>query len=337
MPGLPAILAITFYLTGSLDSFRVLQVVFFFVSLYFFLVRIKDQFPASVLAAIAVIMALHPMMAKYFTAVMSDILFSSMLLWVAVVLYKPDSNSRAFLVIGLLLGLAVYLRESALPFMAALVVAYLAKAPQTYLKPVVLMGCAFLVLLSPWVVRNYVQTRRFIPLTTKSTNLFYLSSIPLTPELYNPLGRGYDYQKLRSAYAEHSPGPNPIGAGVRNYISRPQEQLVSGFLKTIALLNTPGVLGRPLRTAGRIAVIAVNGILCVFHIGILLLGLFLAFSKYAGLFPYLPYVIAVQYGQALFFWSEDRYLMPFYPFLVLIALTWYRCQWQARIVGAGVR
>jgi hypothetical protein len=329
MPGLPLILAITFGVSGSIDTFRAFQILFFFVSLYFFLVQLKDKVPALVPPATVLILTLHPLMAKHFTAIMSDLLFSSMLLWIAFTLAEPDPGPKHFLGAGILFGLAVYLRESAFAFMAAVALAYLVKGRHTYLGRVTIMGCAFLAVLSPWIVRNYTHTHEFIPLTTKSTSLFYQYSIPLTTELYSPLDDSYDYQKLRDLHSKNVPDSSPIKAGLTNYVTRPGEQLISAALKTIALFNKPGLLRRSLPTIATIGLLIVNIGLAILHVGVILFGVVLAFTRYARPFPYLPYLIAAQYLQALFFWSEPRYLMPFYPFLITIALTWYHDHWRS--------
>jgi hypothetical protein len=322
MPGLPLILATTYQLSGSLTFFRLLQALFFFAGLYFFLIRLRDKVPPLVPPLTVLILTFHPLMVKLFTGIMSEVLFCAALLWVGSCLSKPDPSTKHFLAAGLLFGLAVYLRESALVFMGAVGLTYLVK-DRSYFGRVALMGCIFLVVLSPWIVRNHVYTHEFIPLTTKSTSLFYHYSIPLTTELYSPLRDSYDYKKLRDVYSQNTAGSSAIKAAIKNYVTRPREQLVSTAIKTIALFNKPGLLHRPLSRPAKAALLLVNIGLVVFHVGVILFGVVLAFTKHALQFPYLPYLIAAQYLQALFFWSEPRYLMPLYPFLIIIALTWY--------------
>jgi hypothetical protein len=116
------------------------------------------------------------------------------------------------------------------------------------------MVCMFVLLLSPWVVRNYVRTGRVIPLTTKGTNLIYISSFPLTTEFYRPLTDNYDYANADKRYAPLEPGSSGIREAVRNYVSQPRAQLISTALKTIALLNKPAVLQRPLSPSVQIAI-----------------------------------------------------------------------------------
>ena len=275
-------------------------------------------------------MALHPLMAQLFTAIMSDILFTSLLLWIAFVLYRPDPSEWNFLCVGLLFGVAVYLRESAFVFLFALGLAYLVKDTRKYLRPVGVMVCMFVLLLSPWVVRNYVRTGRVIPLTTKGTNLIYISSFPLTTKFYRPLTDNYDYANADKRYAPLEPGSSGIREAVRNYVSQPRAQLISTALKTIALLNKPAVLQRPLSHPVQIALNAFNAMYFVFHMFVILAGVVLVFSRHGRAFPYLPYLIAAQYAQALLLWTEPRYLVPFYPFLIVLALTWYIDRYRAR-------
>ena len=79
---------------------------------------------------------------------------------------------------------------------------------------------------------------------------------------------------------------------------------------------------------------AVNVVFFAFHFGVILFGVILSFSPGNNPMIVLPYWIAAQYLQSLFFWSEHRYLMPFYPFLILIALSWYWNFWQQRQAGS---
>jgi hypothetical protein len=336
MPGLPLILAVFVGLFGTVDAFRLGESLFFFGTLYCFLMLFKNKVPALVLVATVVVMALHPLMAQLFTAIMSDILFASLVLWVAFVLYRPDPSEWNFLCAGLLFGAAVYVRESAFVFVWALGLAYLVKDARKYLRPVGVMIGVFLLLLSPWVVRNYVRTGRVIPLTSKGTNLIYISSLPLTTELYSPLTDTYDYTKLDKRHSALTPGPSPIREAVRNYIGQPRQQVISTALKTIALLNKPSVLQRQLSHTARLAMNAFNVMYFVFHIGVILAGVVLVFSRHASAFPYLPYLLAAQYAQALLLWSEPRYLLPFYPFFIVMSLSWYVDRYRARFADSRV-
>jgi len=268
------------------------------------------------------------MMVKLLIGIMTDILFSALLLSVACVLRNEIPDNKAFLCAGLLLGLAVYLRESTLVFTLAIGLAYLAKGGCLYLRQVTIMVSVFLVLLSPWVVRNYCATHRFILLTTKSTELFYYSSIPLTLDLYAPFtNSSYDYGKLREIYSAASSN-SPVRDGVRNYISRPRAQLISMLLKTIALLDKPPLTERPLPIKLAVARWLLDLALYGFHVTIILVGILLAFTR-ANRFPYLPYLLVTQYVQSLFFWSEPRYLVPFYALLIINSLLWYLRGWHA--------
>ena len=366
MPGLPVLLAASFSFFDSVRPFLVFQILFLFASLYFLLARIRDGFPALALAAVPILTALHPQTIKHSAAVMSDLLFGSILLWVVFALWKRVPGYREFLLAGIVFGIAVYVRESALPFMLLTGLAYVVRDWRKFFGPAAVMACAFVLLLSPWVIRNYLVSDRLIPLTTKSSELFYYYSIPLTTELYSPFGPGfqeggYDYGKLSETYwreiqtwhgnnAEQPPYDAPGGTslreeisdvwverpvppqafnkGLENYTSRPQQQLSSFVLKSIALLNKPPILAHLADTNLSSLLTATNIAFYAFHVGVILFGAVLSFSARHNPFVFLPYWIAAQYLQSLFFWSEHRYLMPFYPLLILIALTWYCKQWK---------
>jgi hypothetical protein len=155
-----------------------------------------------------------------------------------------------------------------------------------------------------------------------------LSSFPLSTEHYRPFGGGYDYEAL---YADRrtTASLDPIREGLKNYVSRPKEQVASAILKTVALFDVQAILRRPLSGWVGIGSAVVNAILSIFQIGVILLGVLLVFRMHSNPFPYLPHLITVQYLQALFLWSEPRYLMPFYAFLVPITLAWYANRWKS--------
>jgi hypothetical protein len=370
MPGLPLLLAVTFKTFGSVRPLLVVQVLFLFVSLYFFLLRVRDGFPAAAVIATPIVIALHPSTIKHSSGVMTDLFFGSMLLWAAVLLWKKQPTTRDFCAVGAVFGLAAYLRESALPLMLMTALAYLVKDRRTYLRRVTLMVCVCTAMLSPWAIRNQRLMNDFIPLTTKTSDLFYYYSIPLTRAVYDPLGAGfqesgYDYNKLYEIYdhevrrweiesgrsgRSQRTGPrepakalkevynswadrplpdSPIRKGLWNYYSRPTEQLPSLLLKTAAFFNKPAVLAHLAGTSFSALLVVGNILFYAFHIGIILLGVALSFSAKDNPFVFLPYWIVAMYIQALLFWSEERYLMPLYPFLVLIALSWYSRRWQA--------
>ena len=361
MPGLPLLVALTFETFGSVRPLLVFQVLFLFVSLYFFLLRVRDGFPAVAVMATPIVIALHPSTIKHASGVMTDLFFGSSLLWAAFLLWKKQPTARDFCAVGAVFGLAVYLRESALPLMMMTGLAYLIKDRRIYFTRVALMICVATAMLSPWAIRNQRLTHELVPLTTKSSDLFYYYSIPLTREVYNPLGAGfqesgYDYEKsyriydqevqrwargarrgpakaLKEVYNSWADRPlpdSPIREGLWNYYSRPTEQLSSLLLKTAAFFNKPAVLADLAGTSFSAMLVAGNILFYAFHISIILLGVALSFRAKDNPFVFLPYWIVAMYIQALLFWSEERYLMPFYPFLVLIALSWYSRRWAER-------
>jgi hypothetical protein len=350
MPGLPLLLAVLFRAFNSLRAFLVLQVVLFFLCLYFFLVRIKTTFATPVLVLTLLTLTFHPLMFRLFNAVMSETLFASLWLWIAFILWKDDPTQKDFVYTGLLFGVASYVREAAFAFVIAVAVAYLIYNRSKYSRRVLYMMCAFLLVLAPWSVRNYLTTHRLIPLTTKSTELFYYYSIPLTSEIYVPFGQkeGYDWQALAKAYDisgkwafDNRPNmagyePN-IKDALWNYVSRPKEQFVSMLLKTLALFNKPSFAGRDFDGLAYAFLTIFNVGFYLFHVGVVLFGIFLSFRRRVFGFVYLPYVIIAQYLMALFLWSESRYLMPFYPFLIVLALQWYWEHAPAWVKDALVR
>ena len=101
------------------------------------------------------------------------------------------------------------------------------------------------------------------------------------------------------------------------------------LLKTAAFFNKPAVLAHLAGTSFSALLVVGNIVFYAFHISVILFGVALSFRPRDNPFVFLPYWIVAMYIQALLLWSEERYLMPFYPFLVLIALSWYSRRWQA--------
>ena len=97
-------------------------------------------------------------------------------------------------------------------------------------------------------------------------------------------------------------------------------------------LQQTASLGPPCLDPIRGLLIACNIVFYAFHIGCTLPGIVLAFTMRHNPLAFLPYWIVAQYAQSLLFWHEQRFLMPIYPLLILLAATWY---WSRRCVRRG--
>jgi 4-amino-4-deoxy-L-arabinose transferase-like glycosyltransferase len=125
----------------------------------------------------AAILAIYPPYILMNSALLTETMFTLFALWFFIRLLRAVESHqwRDFVIAGLVLGLATYAR----PTIALLPIAvgvYLwfrrdYRFKKAFLVGTVLVAMLFAVL-SPWIIRNYVDFHRFIPLTKASGNPF---------------------------------------------------------------------------------------------------------------------------------------------------------------------
>ena len=89
------------------------------------------------------------------------------LLWLQTIRLKDSRATLDWLLWGLLWGAAGLVSPALLgplPFLAIWLIVQRRKAGQAWLLPGLLAACAFLLLITPWTVRNYRAFHRFVPL-----------------------------------------------------------------------------------------------------------------------------------------------------------------------------
>ncbi len=135
----------------------------------------------------AFITAIYPPFLSYSASLMTENLFTILVaaFTLSVLILRERTNSiLAWIVSGVLVGLAVLTRSNILPFMAvSLALLYAFAEPEIrrtiFAKAFLLIACAGLII-SPWTLRNYRVHHAFVPLSTNSGHIFWLSFNPLT-------------------------------------------------------------------------------------------------------------------------------------------------------------
>ncbi|MBL0388990.1 glycosyltransferase family 39 protein [Tumebacillus sp. ITR2] len=123
------------------------------------------------------VLAVYPPYILANCALLTETMFTLFALWFFIRLFRAVESKqwRDFVIAGLLLGLATYARPTIalLPIAVGLYLWFRRdfRFKQAFLVGTVLVAMLFAVL-SPWIVRNYVDFHLFIPLTKASGNPF---------------------------------------------------------------------------------------------------------------------------------------------------------------------
>ncbi len=178
MPGYPLVLAGIFALVGSTSwlAVRLFQILVSLAALWF-AVKLGTRLggrPVGLLSG--VLLAVYPPNLTAPCFLMNEVIFTCLLLASLVSFSRAEETRRSawFALTGILLGLSVYFR----PTGGLLPVAfggYLVLRGYPWKKTLADIGIMTVVLalcLSPWIIRNYLIYRQFIPFTVSGGNPF---------------------------------------------------------------------------------------------------------------------------------------------------------------------
>lgn len=178
-PGYPYFLAIIYFIIGhNYTAVKIIQLLalgLIGVSVYFICKRLNLKFIFSVLAAL--VTALWPYFLLYNNLILPEILLT-LLLAVTMYLLLLFQKSPSYLKsasLGIILGLAALTRPMflLLPFfLAAGIVIFIQKfrQPKCFFKLLVLI-IAFIITLTPWTIRNYVEFKELTPVKSEISNI----------------------------------------------------------------------------------------------------------------------------------------------------------------------
>lgn len=184
VPGYPLFLVFSYALWQNLLPTQIVQIVIDVLTVFatYHIAKQISVSPASPFLAAAVV-ALHPLMVVTSLSIRPETLAVFFVTLAILLLLRTPNSLRAGIVAALLLTIAVYLKHvliaAALIFLLAfavrsLLVSTLKRAQLAAWLPLLML----LLLLAPWVARNYVALGAFVPLTTSSGSNLYGGNNP---------------------------------------------------------------------------------------------------------------------------------------------------------------
>ena len=183
MPGYPLLLAVIFFLGGGVKSVVVLQTLLAGLSAVL-VYRIGKEIAPAVGSMAAWVFVFDPISIFYATTILTETVFVFLVLGgVYVFFWRFSSAWWNMALVGILIGLSVYIRPNAIVFPLIFFIAlcvFRERAwtwKQTLLRGVVLGGVAFLIVF-PWMLRNKLIFDTW-DLTAVSTIQWYWYNAPL--------------------------------------------------------------------------------------------------------------------------------------------------------------
>lgn len=180
-PGYPLFLAGILVLFKSIKAVSIIQALisgFIGVLMYWISRRVFNKGAIGFLAAL--IFAFEPSGLFFSNMAMSETLFLLLLLLALYIFLDTNKSKRKFALVGLLLGLCVLVRPIAilLPFIFILV--YLLGGKRDFKKKIInslIILIIFILVLSPWVLRNKIVFDSFGLSSISSYNLYYYNAM----------------------------------------------------------------------------------------------------------------------------------------------------------------
>ncbi|MGA7159896.1 MAG: glycosyltransferase family 39 protein [Bacteroidota bacterium] len=159
LPGYPLLLAAAYGVFGDSDlPIKILQALADVLSCFLLFSIGKKLFSEKIGLTAAAILAVFPIQVLYVPLLMTETIFTTILLlivWVAVVEDVPAQ----FIILGVLTGLGMLLRSTAacLPFVIFLNRWRCSISFRTNVRSLIVIAAAALITVSPWIARNYIQ------------------------------------------------------------------------------------------------------------------------------------------------------------------------------------
>jgi hypothetical protein len=335
MPGTSILLAASSRLTGNLGLYAIVQAAALFVAVAVYCRRACRAHRQSRVRLAALLFLLHPVTLLTSWSVTSEAFFTAaLLLFFAALAGNEPPGTAAIVAAAVCLGIAAYFREVALVLAAGAAVA-LAVRWEARIRASVLFLLVFLLVLSPWMIRNARVTGMPSPGTSKAAVFFLYSSFGLTLAELNPFDpdeRGavrYDRvsRRVRELKERIGWGSGPLTQrvclveGLKNYLARPGRQAVSVALKAVNLVRPPVARRHLVRALPADLVTPAYAMLFVAHAGLIWGGLALVFRRRTPLTGLLRPMLVFNAVPCLLLWSEPRYIYPFYLPLILLAVN----------------
>jgi hypothetical protein len=184
MPGYPIFLVFSYALWQSLLPTQILQIAIdvLVVFVTYQIAKHISVSPATPFLAAAVV-ALHPLVMVTSLSIRPETLSVFSLTLTILLLLRAPNSIRAGVVTALLLAVAVYLKHALILAALVLLVAFTLRLLLVCTVRRVGVAawiplCLLLLLLAPWVARNYVALGAFVPLTTSSGSNLYGGNNP---------------------------------------------------------------------------------------------------------------------------------------------------------------
>lgn len=177
MPGITFVLAFfikLFGFMGSMTAFRILQCILFVIGLLLIFLIGRSLFNSSVGAVACILDALYLPEYSNNGLILTEGIFRFLLLWLLYVTIRAVQTEKVslYLLGGGIWGLACLFRPTIALYPAAVLLVWLVKkySVRKIIKFAIPTIAVFVVIMSPWWIRNYVEFHRFIPLTVSSGN-----------------------------------------------------------------------------------------------------------------------------------------------------------------------
>lgn len=294
----------------------------------------KKYFSERVAIISALILAIHPLFIGYASEILTEIPYALLLLVGCLIVFdaaKGNSLKKAFAG-GLILGLATLTRFISifLPIFFIPFLYLLFKDKTKTLKYFAIIFGASMILIAPWIIRNYIVFDRFIFGRSGSGVIYWSGSYipwdgewkgyaePPLPDLIKGLGE-FEADDKMTKLAFENIKQNPIGVlGI--WLKKPYKLFTKGEFKTV--LERENGLSRFFGTNSLITPKLIARLLLSFNLAIVLFAIFgvsAVFRRDVVLGTFLASII----GYFLLFYlpmhPDSRYKMPLIPFIAIFS------------------
>lgn len=271
----------------------------------------------------ALIVALLPVQIFYANLLSSENLFTPVLLLLIYFLIKPKEKLFAFLIIGIFSGIASLIRPVALSLPVIFLIYFLINKKKTMeiIKHFSLILAGIIIILLPWMIRNYCVFKEVIPVSTNGGVNFFIGNNE------HATGR-YSIQCSRNIPGKTELERNSLGysKGLEFILKNPGKFFVNGLKKIYFLYGGEMIsLNWSFATVYekeniRILAIYITQATYLLLLFATIIGLITWIRNYDPRFLLFVMIIILWTLIHFMFFGEDRYHLPLIPLFTIFAV-----------------
>lgn len=162
---------------GNKFLFLSIQSLFYYVALFYFLLKVSKFFPTKISVGIALFLSLEPTIFQYHSSFWTESLYFSLQLIIFALMIDEKNNPQKFIILGLMLGILFLQRSAGIFYIFVVIIYYLLFLKKNKIMSIMLIVSTYSIICFGLGIHNYKKSGVFyiMPLEGKYGMYRYFS------------------------------------------------------------------------------------------------------------------------------------------------------------------